>query len=61
LRRVRRSDRKTDWGLRGGFRSVDRLWVGTGVLSTAEMVGIEENWTVVLRIGQCGLGSVVFS
>jgi hypothetical protein len=57
LHRVRRSDRKTDWGLWSGFRSVDRLWVGTGVLSTAEMVGIEENWTVVLQIGRCGLGS----
>ena len=25
---------------------MDRLWVGTGLLSTVEMVGIEENWTL---------------
>jgi hypothetical protein len=55
LRRVRRSDRETDWGLWGGFRSVDRLWVGTGLLSTVEMVGIEENWT----LGFCWISVVV--
>jgi hypothetical protein len=54
LRRVCRSDRKTDWGLRGGFRSVDRLWVGIGVLSTAEMVRIEEIWTVDF-VGSVGM------
>ena len=47
MRRVRRSDRETDWGLWGGFRSVDRLWVGTGLLSTVEMVGVEESWALV--------------
>jgi hypothetical protein len=46
LRRVCRSDRETDRGLWGGFRSVDRLWVGTGLLSTVEMVGVEESWAL---------------